>query len=292
LSAGWPEYEWRLARTGVAQPNRPAPRWDGGDPAGRTILLQSEQGHGDAIQLVRYASIIAARGARVLVSCRPPLRRLLRTAPGVEAIYEDASHAPSFEAWSPMLSLPALLGTTLAAIPAAGAYLRPDPALVQAWRQRLAGLQGLKVGVVWRGAPDHLNDRHRSAGPEAFAGLLSIPGLAVVSLQQDARPDELAALGVQALDAGPLLGDFADTAALIANLDLVVSVDTAVAHLAGALGAPVWTLIAFAPDWRWLLGRGTAPGIRRCACFRQSAPGHWASAMGAARGALSRLAGA
>jgi tetratricopeptide (TPR) repeat protein len=291
FAGGWPEYEWRLARDAVAQPNRAGPRWDGGDPAGRTILLQSEQGHGDAIQFIRYAPLIAARGGRVLVSCRPPLRRLFETVGGVAGIVGDTPPAPAFDGWAPMLSLPTLMGTSLATIPAGVAYLRADPGLAQSWRAPLAGLRGLKVGVVWRGTSDHLNDRNRSTGPAQFARFLSLPGLAVVSLQQDARPDERAALGVEAFDAGPQLGDFADTAAMIANLDLVVSVDTAVAHLAGALGAPVWTLIPFAPDWRWLLDREDSPWYPSMRLFRQPAPGDWASVMDRVRAALSRLTG-
>jgi tetratricopeptide (TPR) repeat protein len=291
FARGWPEYEWRLARPSVPQPQRPGPRWDGGDPAGRTLLLQSEQGHGDAIQFVRYAGLIAARGGRVLVSCRAPLRRLFQAVDGVGQIVDDAPPAPVFDAWAPMLSLPGLVGTTPATIPAGGAYLRADPALAEAWRGRLAGLDGVRVGVVWRGTPDHLNDRNRSCPPARFAALCSAPGVSVVSLQQDARPDELAALGAPALDAGPLLGDFADTAALVANLDLVVSVDTAVAHLAGALGARVWTLLAFAPDWRWMLGRADSPWYPSMRLFRQPAPGDWAGVMAEVRLALGTLTG-
>lgn len=293
FAQGWRHYEWRLARTAIPQPIRPGRRWNGGNLAGKSVLLQTEQGLGDAVQFIRYAPMVASRGGRVLVSCRPPLRRLFETVDGVAEMIDEAAPTPAFDCWAPLLSLPALFGTTQATIPAEVPYLRADPALIAAWGERLAGLNGQKkVGVAWRGSPDHPNDRSRSIAAGQFARILSVSGLAVVSLQIDARAEELDALGVAAFDAGPQLGDFADTAALIANLDLVISVDTALAHLAGALGAPAWTLIGFAPDWRWLLGREDSPWYPSMRLFRQPQLGDWDSVTAAVRDALARRAGA
>lgn len=287
FAGGWPEYEWRLARRTVAQPQRPGPRWDGGDLAGRILLLQCEQGLGDAIQFIRYAPLLAARGARVLVSCPAPLRTLFQDAAGIEAVVDEAA-PPPFDLWAPLLSIPGLIGTRLETIPAPGAYLRADPARVGRWRERLAGLASLKVGIAWRGNPEHLNDRSRSLGAASLIPALAAAGISVVSLQKDGRPDELAALGPGVFDAGAHLVDMAETAAVIANLDVVLTVDSAVAHLGGAVGARTLVLIPFSPDWRWLLGRDDSPWYPSVRLCRQPTPGDWSSAIGAAGGLLAR----
>lgn len=287
LAGGWPEYEWRLARPNAGRPARAAPRWEGGELGGRTIRLQAEQGLGDSIQFVRYAAILAGGGARVVLAAPKPLARLFNTAAGVEQVIDSFADAPGADCWSPLLSLPGLVGTTLASVPAGAPYLAADPLLVAHWRERLAGLRGTRVGVAWRGNPDQRNDRARSADPAVFARFLDAPGLAVVNLQKDARADELAALGVEAFDAGPHLGDLADAAAVMANLDLVITVDTAIAHLAGAIGAPVWTLLAFAPDWRWLLERKDCPWYPGMRLFRQPGLGDWAAVAARVRAALA-----
>jgi tetratricopeptide (TPR) repeat protein len=290
FSGGWRAYEQRLARTDIAQPHRPGPRWRGEDLEGRTVLLQGEQGLGDAIQFSRYAAVLAKRGARVILSCRAPLRRLFATLEGPDRLVVDSEAPGPYDCWSPLLSLPGLVGTTAETVPSPGPYLAADPALAKGWRGRLGGLAGLKLGIVWRGSAQHLNDRNRSIDPALLRPLVDRPGLSTVCLQTDARADELARLGAPALEVGRDLTDLAETAALVASLDLVVTVDTAVAHLAGALGVPVWTLIAFSPDWRWMTGRDDSPWYRSMRLFRQTSRGEWTSVIDAVRTALAPLA--
>lgn len=289
FAGGWPDYEGRLALPGVAGPHREGPRWRGEPLDGRTVLLQGEQGLGDAIQFCRYAALVAERGARVVLSCRAPLRRLFASLAGPAAVIADTDPAPPFDAWAPLLSLPGLLGTTLQTIPSPGAYLSADPDLAERWRRRLHGVDGFRLGIVWRGSPEHGADRSRSIDPVRFSRLLKSPGARAVCLQTDARADELARLGAPVIEVGADLSDMAETAALIANLDLVVSVDTAVAHLAGALGAPVWSLIGFSPDWRWLTGRRDSPWYGSMRLFRQARRGDWATPLGEVEAALASL---
>ena len=176
FAGGWPEYEWRLKRPEAAGFGPALPRWDGGDLGGQAIILQAEQGLGDTIQFIRYAPMVAARGGRVILSCRSPLTRLLAGAAGVERALADGEATPEAACWAPLPSLPGLFGTTLQTIPAARAYLSADPTLAAAWAARLAGLAGFKVGVVWRGNPGHRNDRRRSIAPGWLAGVLNLPG--------------------------------------------------------------------------------------------------------------------
>jgi hypothetical protein len=238
---------------------------------------------GDTIQFVRYASLVRQKGGRVLLSCPGSLSGLFQGLVGVDGLYPDGRDLPGYDCQVPLLSLPGLLGTNLETIPAAVPYLHQDPARVAAWRQRLAGCAGLKVGVAWRGNPRHKNDRNRSMTAARFAAALSVPGLMVVSLQKDGTAEEIEALRSQGpvLEAGPELKDFSDTAAVMAALDLVVSVDTSVCHLAGALALPVWTLVPFSPDWRWLLGRDDSPWYPTLRLFRQPATGDWESVVAA-----------
>ena len=281
FAAGWAGYEWRW-KTKDLKPHRfTAPLWDGSALNGRTILLHCEQGLGDGIQFARYAPLVQQRGGRVVLACPAPLAVLFRTLDGVDQLITDGDAVPPHDVQAPLLSLPGLFGTDLASIPAAVPYLRPDPAKVAVWRERLAALRGRKVGVVWRGNPKHGNDSNRSMTAQRFAAFLDQPGLAVVSLQKDARPDELAAL-----DPAAELGDFSDTAALVANLDLVIAVDTSVAHLAGALNVPTWVLLPFVPDWRWLLGRADCPWYPSARLFRQPALQDWDSVVRCVRDGL------
>lgn len=291
---GWPEYEWRWR-----VPDHPAPRrfaqppWDGGALAGRRLLLHTEQGLGDAIQFVRYAPLLAARGAAVMLEAPGPLIGLLRSLPGLTHLIERGAALPPFDSHAPLLSLPGLCGTTLDTIPVDLPYLAPPADLADVWARRLAGRPGLKVGLVWRGNPDHRSDRERSLPPDELAPLLApllaVPGVSWLSLQKDARPEELAALGGAVDDAGARLESFAHTAAVVSNLDLVVSVDTAVAHLAGALGRPVWILLASNPDWRWMHDRADSPWYPSARLFRQGAPGDWAAVVAAMAAALERV---
>jgi tetratricopeptide (TPR) repeat protein len=279
---GWRAYEARrhtpaaLIRRRLFDP----PDWPGGDPAGRTLLLSTEQGYGDALQFCRYAVWIAARGARVIVRTERPLVRLLRSLPGIAGVIGTEDALPSFEFHLPLMSLPSFYGETPVAVP----YLSADPAAVEGWRRKLSALPGLKIGLAWSGNPRpgqrsaHLLDRRRSLTPEHFAEIAEIPGVTLVSLQKNGDAGSL-----PVIDWTAQLSDFADSAALVAALDLVISVDTSVAHLAGALGKPVCILSRFDGCWRWLQGRDETIWYPSARLFRQSVPGEWRSPLDALR---------
>jgi hypothetical protein len=254
------------------------PIWSDGSAPDGPILLWPEQGLGDSIQFVRYAPLVAQMGAQVILEAPKPLKRLFETIPGVTVISED-DPSPDFAVHCPFLSLPRALNTTLDTIPNQGPYLQATSEAIDYWRNLLADRPGMKIGVSWRGNPDHKRDRMRSMNPAWFSRFLDVPGLTVVSLEKDGRDDECQELGrhLSVLNAGPLLGDMADTAGLIANLDLVISVDTSVCHLAGALGAPVWTLVDHGSDWRWLTAREDSPWYSTMRLFRQPSAGDWDS---------------
>jgi hypothetical protein len=277
FAQGWPAYEWRWRATGMREPDLAAPRWDGGPLDGQTILLHAEQGLGDSIHFVRYAPLVAARGGRVIVQCPAPLARLLATCAGVARVIPRGEPLPPFELQAPLMSLPGLLNTRLDNIPAEVPYLAPPAGAGAAAQAALAALAALgarrTVGVVWAGNPAHENDRNRSCPARCFAAL-GAPERALVSLQKGAGADDIAAIP-GALDLGPRLEDFAATAAAIARLDLVIAVDTATAHLAGALGRPVWLLLPHAPEWRWQLRRDDSPWYPTMRLFRQERPGDW-----------------
>lgn len=290
---GLPAYEARLVRYGA--PSFPCPAWDGGPLDGRSILLHTEQGLGDTLQFVRYAPLVAARGGRVVLEAERPLLRLLATLPGVERLVAKGEEAPPpTDTHLALPSLPHAFRTTLATIPAAVPYLRADPELAAAWARRLGprDADGLRVGLVWAGNPAFVADRFRSPRLAALGPLLAVPGVRFVALQKgDGRRDlEGAVLPPGFTDLGPALGDLADTAAVMANLDLVVSSCTAPAHLAGALGMPVWVLQPFAPDWRWLLERGDSPWYPTLRLYRQPSWGAWEPAVARLAADLARLA--
>jgi Flp pilus assembly protein TadD, contains TPR repeats len=293
FAEGWDDYESRWQADGFteARDRAPLPAWDGGDPSGRTILLQGEQGLGSMIQFARYAPVVAARGARVLLQAPRPLVRLFRHSfepphGAVDAIIEKGAPVPACDLQAPLMSLPRLCGTTLETIPADVPYLRADPASVAAWRQRLGDDGHRRVGLVWAGNPAHANDRNRSTPADALAPLVvgAPPDVRFVSLQVGSPPPP-ALLAAGLVDASPELADFAETAAAIMNLDLVISVDTAVAHLAGALAKPVWLLTPPIPEWRWLIDRDDSPWYPTMRLFRQDRPGDWA-------GVIDRVAAA
>jgi tetratricopeptide (TPR) repeat protein len=277
FQAGWPKYEWRWRRKETPPRILATPAWDGGDLTGRTILLHAEQGRGDAIQFIRYAPLVKARGGIVIAECPESLIRLFGSAKGINRLIAVGDALPPFDCHASLLSLPGLLGTTLETTPANIPYLTAEPEKIDDWRRRLADDGRRKIGLVWRGNPQHANDCRRSIPAAAMAALPRDVDAEWVSLQIDASPDELAAFAPVALrNAAQGLADWADTAALIQALDLVVTVDTAVAHLAGALGKPVWVLLPFAPDWRWMQGRADSPWYPTMRLFRQPAPGGWA----------------
>lgn len=290
---GWPEYEWRLL---AMTPQRAfaQPRWDGSSLAGRTILLHAEQGFGDTIQFIRYIELVAQSGGRVIVECQKRLGRLLRGSLAGFTVVEKGEPAPSFDVQCALLSLPMVFRTTLQTIPQQVPYLFADANAVTRWRDKIAhGTPSFNVGLAWAGNKTHKNDRKRSLKLEALAPLGRVPGVRFYSLQKG-DPAQQALMpppGMQIIDWTNELDDFADTAALVANLDLVIAVDTAVAHLAGALGIPVWTLLPFAPDWRWLLDRDDSPWYPTMRLFRQTVPGDWDSVIEVVCDALRRTAG-
>ncbi|MBN8891572.1 MAG: hypothetical protein BGP12_20890 [Rhodospirillales bacterium 70-18] len=296
---GWRDYEarWRLDVFPAAKRALPAPRWTGAeDVAGRTVLVWAEQGFGDTFQFARYLPLLAARGARVVLEAQGPACRLLARTQGVATVVEQGAELPPHDLHCPLLSLPLAFATTLATVPAAVPYLHADPAEVAAWRARLAGRGRIAVGLVWAGNwraghPLALrSDRRRAVDPGLLGPLAAVPGVAFVSLQKEAQrsPPETMMLH----DWTAELTDFAATAALVAALDLVIGVDTAVTHLAGALGRPVWLLNRFDSDWRWLLDRADSPWYPSMCIFRPPAQDAWAPVVAAAAAALrERLGG-
>ncbi len=278
---GWPEYEWRWRRPQT--PSRPfqKPRWDGAAGEGKTVLLWCEQGLGDAIQFVRYASLVKQRVGRVILECPPMLVPLFSSCPGVDQAVAEGQPLPDFDAQAPLLSLPALCGTTLANVPAEVPYMRVEPSRIDGWRARLPGVEGLRVGVVWQGNPRHGWDRHRSAPLACLEPLARQPGVRLVSLQKGPGREQIEAMArrFEVLDLGGELdesgGAFVDTAAVMQVLDLVVTVDTAAAHVAGALGVPVWLALSRIADWRWMCARDDTPWYPSMRLFRQERLGDW-----------------
>ena len=274
---GWPEYEWRLRYPEYAAAATSAPRWDGTDAGGRTILLDAEQGYGDAVLFARYAPLVAARGARVVLRCAPELAGLLRATPGVAEVAVRGA-TPPFDLHCPLPSLPGVFGTTLESIPAGVPYVFAEPATVARWQSRLADAQGrCRVGLVWASQSKHRTAAAKSVALQALAPLGAVTGVRFYGLQKGdaARQAQQAPPGLDIIDLSHDLLDFADTAAALAGMDLVISVDTAVAHLAGAMARPTWTLLKRAPDWRWLLGRDDCPWYPTMQLFRQREPGNW-----------------
>src|SRR5271166_368583 len=275
---GWPGYEWRwkCKEFGSLPPFHP-PLWDGSPLDGRTILVHAEQGLGDTLQFIRYAPLVHQRGGRVILVCQPPLIGLLTRSPGVERLVAQGEALPEYDVHVPLMSLPGLLGTTLESVPADVPYLDAEPQLVEAWRHRLGSYPGFKVGIVWQGNPNFRLDRLRSTLLTQFAPLARVPVVHLFSLQKGPGAEQLAAVTDRfpVTDLGRRLDDFMDTAAVLKNLDLVISVDTAIAHLAGALGIPVWVALPFVPDWRWLMDREDSPWYPSMRLFRQTRPGQW-----------------
>ncbi len=286
---GWAEYEWRWRVRNLNDGPRdfPQPEWDGSPLDGRTIFLHAEQGWGDAIQFIRYAAPVKALGGTVVVECRPAVRRLLENAPGVDAVVGLGAALPDCHVHAPLLSLPRILGTTTETIPADTPYLSvPEGA-----GGDLPIGPGFSVGLVWAGSPTPRNNLKRTMPLETLRDVVATEGCRFYSLQVGPRRDDLAghpwAAGI--VDLAPCLRDFADTAAAIDRLDLVISVDTAVAHLAGALGKPCWTLLPFVPDWRWLLDRDDSPWYPTMRLFRQRSIGDWDDVVARVKAALVSL---
>ena len=276
--AGWREYEWRQYVKEFEKREFPQPRWKGEDIRGRTILLFAEQGIGDAIQFIRYAPLVARKGAKVAVECQVELAALLTGVHGEQVVIKRGDPLPEFDMYCPLMSLPFLFNTSLETIPAAIPYIRTDFLLRERWGKRmLRDPDSFRVGLAWSGNPKYKHDYRRSCTPDAFACLANIGDITYFSLQKGQAAEQAKNLpsGLKLVDFMSEVDDFADTVAIIENLDLVISVDTAVAHLAGALGKTVWTLLPYAPDWRWMLGREDSPWYPTMRLFRQESPGAW-----------------
>jgi tetratricopeptide (TPR) repeat protein len=282
LPEGWRGYEARLRVPGhVADRDYAQPPWDGSELAGRTILLHAEQGYGDTIQFIRYAPLAAARGGRVLLVCPRGLHRLIEGRLGIEHVFATHDPLPAFDVHCPLPSLPERFGTTIETIPSQIPYLGADETLEMRWRERMSREPGgLKVGLAWAGNPAHPKDRHRSVPMSGLAPLSEAASeVRFVSLQVGQGADQSRFAPFDLLDWTGELTDFADTAALVANLDLVIAADTAVVHLAGAMGKPMWVLLGLPTDWRWMLGREDSPWYPTARLFRQSARGDWESVL-------------
>ena len=290
----WPEYEWRLRAPELQAQLRsyPGARWSGDDPSGTTLLLTAEQGLGDTLQNVRFASDLAQRGARVVLAVQPALVRLAATVRGVRAVHAVDSPLPRFDAHVSLMSLPGLLGITPANLPAPVPYIRVDARRCEEARAMLRAIgTGMKVGLAWTGAAGNSYNLRRACPLVALRGLFDVPEVHWVSLQKDgelATPDDAVLLPhLHQLD---MRNDLDGTAALVDALDLVVSVDTSVAHLAGALGKPTWVLLPFAPDWRWMPGRDDSPWYPTARLFRQTIASDWSDPVQALLAALRERA--
>jgi Flp pilus assembly protein TadD len=296
---GWREHEWRLKchHYGGYQVRRPF--WNGDDLRGRTILLHADQGYGDVLQFVRFAALVKERGGQVMLLCYTPLVRLVARCAGVDLAFDGSAYLPDCHVHAPLMSLPAIFGTTLETIPNNVPYLSADPALAEDWRSEMAraiGVEGARgadcssegsrngpvkpflIGIAWQGNPAQEADRWRSFPLARFAPLAELPGVRLVSLQVDHGLDQLRSLNASfpVIELVEHRGrDFHDTAAIMSQLDLVISPCTSVAHLAGGLGARAWVALSTVSDWRWLTGREDSPWYPTVRLFRQTQRGDW-----------------
>ncbi|MCT7990632.1 tetratricopeptide repeat protein [Laspinema sp. D6] len=268
---GFSEYEWRWRFKGYpAPPHFEVPRWEGTDLTGKTLLLYGEQGLGDTLQFIRYATLLAQQGIRVVALVAAPLVSVLKTVPGIDAISSNQQDLKPFDSWIPLMSLPRILGTISTTIPATIPYIQPPN-----YRQMPLDSTQFKVGIVWAGNPKHHRDYKRSCSLDVFQPFLTVPGVQFYSLQKGQAGETWQGRNLPIQDLGPFLQDFADTAAAISQLDLIITVDTSVAHLAGAMGKPTWLLLAYTPDWRWGLDGCASPWYPTLRLFRQKQPGDW-----------------
>jgi tetratricopeptide (TPR) repeat protein len=278
---GWAEYEWRWRVRQRPRRDISQAVWDGQPLEGRTILLHAEQGRGDAIQFVRYLPLVKRRGGTVILECPRPLLSLLTSCAGIDQLVGQGDQLPAYDVQAPLLSLPGIFRTSLRDIPATIPYLSAAEGLVEHWRQELGGVAGFKIGIAWQGNPTYPSDRDRSIPAGCFEPLAGCPGVRLLSLQKQWGVEQLQEVADRfpIMDLGSRLdhasGAFMDTAAVMMNLSLVVTSDTAIAHLAGALGVPVWVALSFIPDWRWLLDRNDSPWYPTMRLFRQDRRGDW-----------------
>jgi tetratricopeptide (TPR) repeat protein len=280
FQSGWEEYEWRWKCNDFSSPARnfSQPQWTGEPLEGRTLLLHTEQGLGDAIQIIRYLPFVAQRGGRIILECQPELERLFRKIADGMQIVTRGQTIPPFDLHCPILSLPLVFQTSLANIPGNVPYLFPEPLLVDEWKRTLGACDGqLRIGLTWAGTPKFIADKPRSLNLQQLAPFAAVPGVKFFSLQKGPAGEQAKhpPQGMELVDLGPELKDMADTAAAMFLMDLIITTDTSIPHLAGALGRPVWTMLQFMPDWRWLVEREDSPWYPTMRLFRQSAPGDW-----------------
>lgn len=293
LGRGFAEYEWRWKRTGMADARRGyrGRLWLGEFPLDRrTILLPAEQGLGDTIQFVRYAPVLARMGANVVLEVQPQLQPLLATVNGVASCHARGETLPPADVFCPLGSLPLALKTEPSSIPATIPYLRTDDTHITKWRPTLEAMPGKRVAVAWAGHAQHANDRNRSIDLEVLEPLFTCEGVSFISVQRELRDGDAVRLTQSGIaDLGPQLIDMADTAAILTLADLTISVDTSVAHLAGAMGREAWVMLPFSPDWRWTLTSEHSPWYPQVRLFRQPAAGDWPHIVAAVRDALLRF---
>jgi tetratricopeptide (TPR) repeat protein len=276
----WPDYEQRWVQADVTPRSFQQARWDGSRLDGKAILVYAEQGLGDTIQFLRYLPLVRQLGITVCFECQPALTNLLAGIAGVDQIVAAGAPLPHFDVQAPLLSLPGIFGTTVSTIPAPVPYLRADSERREWWRKELEPLGGFKIGIAWQGNPEVKGDCYRSFPLTCFEALARVEGARLVSLQKGPGTVQLSAQTFPILDLSDRLdreAAFIDTAAVMMNLDLVVTVDSALAHVAGALGVPVWVPLSLAPDWRWLLERTDSPWYPTMRLFRQDRLGDWES---------------
>jgi tetratricopeptide (TPR) repeat protein len=284
---GWKEFEWRwktkeyLKNSCFHRPvNFTQPILNRLDITGHTVLIYAEQGLGDEIQFIRYAPLVAQHGTKVIIECHKEISTLLRTIEGVEQFIVQGEPLPHFDIQCPILTLPLVFNTTPENIPVNIPYISVNSILIQKWKDKIQHDNSkLKVGIVWHGNPKHKNDRNRSMPFAHFSPFAKFTDITFYSLQKGKASEQARnfSMGMKFIDLTEEINDFSDTAALIENLDLTMSVDTSVVHLAGALGKPIWTLLPFAPDWRWMLNREDSPWYPTMRLFRQPSPGDWNS---------------
>lgn len=297
LVEGLREYEWRRKCVSLGMHGLPGPLWDGAPFPGRTLLLHAEQGLGDTVMFIRYAARAKQRGGSVLFSCPAPLLPLLSGCAGVDGFTVAGAQVDGVHLHASLLSLPYLLGTTPQTIPVEAPYLFPAEERVEHWRQQLAGIRGLKVGLVWQGNAQHPEDRVRSIRLERFEPLAGISGVRLIGLQVGAGSEQVRDVAgrFDILDLASRMeqtpGALLDAAAVLRNLDLLISVDTALVHVAGALAVPVWMATPFSPDWRWLLDRDDSPWYPTLRLFRAPAPADWEPVIARMARALQTMVG-
>jgi hypothetical protein len=289
---GWVEYEWRWPTGLVATTKIPRPRWDGSPLNGRSILIHTEQGMGDVLQFMRFLPMVKAQAGRLVFACQKAMQQLLRPTPCVDSWFPIDEPAPiNFDLYAPLLSLPGLLGIDQNTIATPVPYVFPEQTRVERWREPIAALPGFKVGLCWQGSPTFEGDRYRSIPLKHYSALAQVPGVTLISLQKGAGVEQIEpncqTVPLKVLGELDQEAAFVDRAAMMQHLDLIITSDTSVAHLAGALGRPVWVMLSTGCDWRWMIDRSDSPWYPTMRLFRQKTFGDWPGVFNNVAGALA-----